>query len=297
MRIKKPFRYFGGKIYLIEDIIHLIGYAYKNLGISCLIDVFGGSGTVLFAIPETWKINLIYNDTDKFLYNIFKVLQDDNLRQKLIEKWNYLPAYNVVYKEFRDELFRTNGFDFKIPDVEVALKWLYLAIYGTGIVNKHATNPLTYYYRKKEANFDDDVIIKLKRWQITNKNYKDVIKNANREYVFLYLDPPYLQGGSNYNKGGWNIDDFKELKSHLDTFRGYWLLNESSIEEISEIFGKPLFVKSYTNYSKVINYRNVETSKTNRTIRNEGFWTNFKITEMLQNNSLNAYLLNKREGD
>lgn len=291
MKIKKPFRYFGGKNYLIGDIISLVNYAYKNLRISCLIDVFGGSGTVLFSIPENWKINLIYNDLDNFLYNVFKVLQDDDLRQKLIEKWKYLLTYDVVYKEFRDELFRSEDFDFHVPDIEVALKWLYLNIYGqSGIVSKSATMPLMYVYRIRKPNFDNDVIKKLKQWQITNKDYRDLIRNANREYVFLYLDPPYLQGGSNYNKGGWDIDDFKELKTHLDNFKGYWLLNESSIESIQKIFGKPLFVKSYINSSHVITYDTIKNSKNKRNIRKEGFWTNFKIPDELLQQILNDQL-------
>ena len=311
MKIKKPFKYFGGKGYLIEDIIYLINYAYKHLNVSCVVDVFGGSGTVLFAIPDSWKIQLIYNDLDKYLYNIFKVLYDDDLRQKLIQKWKYLPAHDVVYKEFRNELFRTEDFDFQVPDFDVALKWLYLNIYGqSGIVNKSATMPLMYVYKVKEPHFEDEVIRKLKRWQITNKDYRNLFKNVNREYVFLYLDPPYLKGGSNYNKGGWTIDDFKELKSHLDNFKGYWLLNESSIETISEVFGDPLFVKSYSNHSKVVNHISFENSKTAKTFRKEGFWTNFKIPEklmrqilldqnqnikeLLQNRSLNSFVLNKK---
>jgi len=267
MQVKKIFGYFGSKYYMVNDIITVINHAYKKLGIQCIIDVFGGSGTVLFSIPKEWKLTLIYNDLDKYLYNIFKVLQNNDLKKKLIEKWEHSFIHQDIYYEFRDELFKNENFDFITPNVDVAFKWLYIAVKGySGIASKDSTMPLVYNNKKKEANFDDDVIKKLKYWQVCNKDYRNLIKNANKESVFLYLDPPYLQGGKRYNKGGWTIDNFKELKQILDDFKGYWLLNESSIDKISNIFGKPKIIKEYANHAANL----LKKSK-----RQEGFWSNF----------------------
>jgi len=191
--------------------------------------------------------------------------------KKLIEKLKFTFEHQKAFYDFRD-------LDKFQDDVDKAFVFLYLINYSINAIGNSFNWRWSYKielsnsYIKKIETFSKII----KKWVILNEDYRKIIERVkNRPYVFLYLDPPYLQGGKKYKRGGWTIEDFKELKRYLDEFKGLWLMNESSIEEISKIFGKPKMVKEYKNSSKVINYQMIEKNTTSKTIRREGFWTNF----------------------
>ena len=66
----KLMQFYGAKTRLLEDIMDCINPLYQSRQIVTLIDVFGGSGTVLLNVPPDWRVNRVYNDLDKRLYTL-----------------------------------------------------------------------------------------------------------------------------------------------------------------------------------------------------------------------------------
>ena len=280
MRKKSIFPYFGGKYFLLDDILRIVDHLIFDKKIKSVVDVFGGSAKLLTNIPNEINISRVYNDINEYLYNLFKVLQDKDLFKELERKINIGFKHERAFLEFKQQLF-DNTENWSVPDVNIAYATLYILVLSFGSkLHKNAIFKREFKLRNgyKQLYKLVDVVksLHLEKWAILNEPYEKVIQRANKPYVFLYLDPPYLRGGSNYQYGSWTIDNFKKLYNQLLDFEGYWLLNESSIDEISSIFGKPKFIKEYQNTF----------GKDHHTTRKEGFWTNFDIPDGVINNVL-----------
>jgi len=265
----KPFRFYGGKFYLLDDIYNIISLV-KNR-ITCFVDVFGGSGVVAFNLP--FKVNnIVYNDINKWLYKTFKVLQDDNLREKLIEKLKMSFRHRDIFNEFKEAYW--NDDIEGLSDLEMAFRFLYLT------ANSFSGDLLNFAILIKEERDTTSPIInslklitnEMKNWTIENLDFRELIKKYDSETTFFYLDPPYLRGGKIY-KFPFTEQDFYDLKNILDNIKGMWLMNESEVDFdfIKKVFGEPNFVKDYTSHC--INARQINGKKPSRL---EGFWFDLK---------------------
>ncbi len=83
---------------------------------------------------------------------------------------------------------------------------------------------------------------RLKNVTITNKCYKDVIKQYDAANAFIYLDPPYETGGandvSNASGGNWyGTVKPAELKKLLQSVKGKWMMSFSDHPDIKKEFG------------------------------------------------------------
>lgn len=72
-----------------------LGVALKNLvyqagAYNTFVDVFGGSGAASVSMPRKRNAVYVYNDLDKSLANLFKVLSDKNKHKELIKYLGYL---------------------------------------------------------------------------------------------------------------------------------------------------------------------------------------------------------------
>ena len=76
--MNSPIKYYGGKTYMTDIIKKHFPYNYN-----VYIQGFGGGASLLFSKhPEKCQI---YNDLNKNVYSLFKVLSDKNLFCKLKE--------------------------------------------------------------------------------------------------------------------------------------------------------------------------------------------------------------------
>jgi len=267
----KFFAYFGSKTWMLDDIYRVINQVRGK--ITCFVDVFGGSGAVALNLP--FKPNVVvYNDLDEYLYKTFKVIQDDELRKKLLEKLETAFSHRKVFEDFKEDYFNNK----KLDDVETAFRVIYLcqSSYSGGmesfkVIIKERRNSL-----EQSINPIKNFGNVIKNWIIENLDFREVIEKYDSPTTFFYLDPPYLTSGTNYKFGDWGIGSFKDLKKLCDNMQGMWLMNESEVdfEEIIKIFGQPKFTKQCVSH--VVNSREIGGEKSSRL---EGFWFDLKGNE------------------
>ena len=134
----KIFQYYGAKTHVLPDIKKAIKPIESK--ITCFVDVFGGSGTVVLNIlehdghqrrfgtdtiqgVEDRKWQLVYNDIDKSLYKTFRAVADDTKRARLLEKLEYAFHDRAIFEEYKQ---RYKDGDMPEDDVECAFMIIYL---------------------------------------------------------------------------------------------------------------------------------------------------------------------------
>jgi DNA adenine methylase len=192
MSIRSILKWPGGKAKLLEKISVIFDVIEtKN---ATFYDLFGGGGTVSILAKKHFK-NVVYNDINKDLVNLFLTVRDDlyNLKVLLdIHKRNHDSEY---YYKIRD-LDRNSDY-YKLSNVERAARFLYL--------NKTCYNGLYRVNSKGEFNvpigsyknisiYQEDNIFNfskiIKDMTFYNKDYKELI-NLIKPGDVVYLDPPY----------------------------------------------------------------------------------------------------------
>ena len=63
-----------------------------------------------------------------------------------------------------------------------------------------------------------------------------MIRKADREHTFFYIDPPYYGFEDYYGKGVFDRKDFESLKDILSQIKGKFLMSINDTEEICELF-------------------------------------------------------------
>ncbi|MEM3264782.1 MAG: DNA adenine methylase [Thermoplasmata archaeon] len=265
----KPFPYYGGKYYMLDDIYRLFASRYNAFdnGITCFVDVFGGSGTVLANLPKEYRVkNKVYNDLNHTLYRAILDLKDENARNKIKEQFELIPKSREYFYDIRNR-YESNQ---EISTFE----FLYLigCSYNAGM-NSFSVNAISLNTKTYDATFKDalEAWKFMRDWTIECLDFRDVIKRYDSQTTFFYLDPPYYIGGKAY-KVGFSDNDYQDLKSLISNMKGSYIMNESErdFEYIKSIFGEPKFVKAYAN-----RYRRFQGSEGFHDKRIEGFWTNF----------------------
>jgi len=274
-------KYVGGKFNQINDIVWLME---KHLNcFETIVDVFGGAGIVLINVPNDWRVNKVYNDIDNDLYILFKVLQDDNKRNKLIQKLNVAFVHEQVFKDLRDDKLSVD----QDPEINIAFKLLYLHNYSYF----GDANTFMHHYRYKHiTEFKIQNFLYVKNWIVENKDFRLIMEKYDRENVLFYLDPPYLRSGKIY-KNSFKLQDFLDLKDILSKTQANYILNLSLYDnEMIDIFGEPNFIKEYK----------LQTSNTRNPPKpgvhwKMGFWYKFNDKKNSKINSLKNFEAVKNE--
>ena len=180
--MSKPslFRYMGGKYYLADNLIPLFPEH------ACYVEVFGGAANVLLQKPPS-KVE-VYNDIDRNVYNLFKVLREypkEFQREVLLT-----PYHRDVYYEYR-ELLETEKNTFKravyfYTVANASFGGIFGKSWGFSIKKNHAK-----YLFKKNLRLET-IIHRLQEVQIENRDFEIIFKNYDSPDTFFYLDPPYV---------------------------------------------------------------------------------------------------------
>lgn len=252
MELLRLMKYPGSKGVLIPEIRRV----FRESGKRSFIDVFGGSGTVSLNVRS---IRTVYNEVDPDLVNIFLVLQrEPELLTSLIEnrvsriaETNAVKRGRRTIREGGRTALSSSGLGGTARSIAVRTACENLLKFSTsfgGFGDTYATTKekaseafLLKLYRNLPR-----IAQKVRQWKIEELDFRPLMKKYDSEDAFFYLDPPYIsRKWYNYNM---EMRDFVELKKMLTSIKGRYLMNlDSDEEDLTQLFGKPAFVKSYPN--------------------------------------------------
>lgn len=228
-----------GNKYELLDL--LFSYFPKKEEVDTFIDLFGGSGVV--TINAKYE-NIIYNELNKNIYNLLKMLYNVNLNvlfghfEKRIKKFDLsregtdirqnIKNIEKIRKKYQKSYLSFREFYNKSKEKD--LKDLYLLTF-------YSFSNLIRFNSKEEFNMpygnrcftkghkfllqDFKESIKNKKITFKNKNAFDILKEIKEnKKQFIYLDPPYSNTLAIYNEsgtnGGWKIENDFKLFEELD---------------------------------------------------------------------------------
>lgn len=191
--MKAPVYYFGGKNVMFHNIIS--NFPDKET-YDTYIEPFGGSYSVGLNMPYVPPVE-IYNDLEKNIYSLYKVLQDEELFEKFVTKANLIPYDDNFRREYKFLL--ENDKDLELFDR--AFMFFYVnktSFNGTGgfqintYVRRGMAKSVSSYLGVVEKL--EELHLRIKHLIVSNCDAISLMERFNKENVFMYLDPPYVQG-------------------------------------------------------------------------------------------------------
>ena len=191
-RVFKPIRYFGSKGTFYNKLLE---YFPPKDSYDMYIEPFGGSYTMGLTATLPDKVCEIYNDKEKNVYSLYKVLQDKELFEQFKQLCD-LSTYNEYYRQLYKEALKKE----ELSDLLRAFYFFYVNHTSHNGVGGFSINPII---RRGMAKSVSDMLScidrlpelhqRLSRVIVTNKDGIDLVNKYNTSNVFLYLDPPYVQ--------------------------------------------------------------------------------------------------------
>lgn len=184
--LKTPIKYYGSKNGMINKIK---SYFPKDESFDTYIEPFAGS----FGIGLTMETPvLIYNDLEKNVYALYKVLSMKTLYAAFKDMCDITPYSEDIRKEFKDKLKD----DLSLLDR--AFYFFYINRTSHNGIGGYSIN--THIRRNMSKSVSDylsaidrlpELHDKLSKVIITNKDGIGLIERYNTPNCFLYCDPPY----------------------------------------------------------------------------------------------------------
>lgn len=186
-----PIKYFGGKGSMYNNIIK---YFPNNDEFDTYIEPFGGSYSIGLNIENPPKIE-IYNDLEKNVYSLYKVLSDNELYNEFKNKCDLVFYSEDLRKEFKELLKNDN-----LSLVDRAFYFFYFnrtSHNGSGGFSKN-----TYIRRNMSKSISDflsaidklpELHNRLSKVIVSNSDGIELIKKYSDTRTLIYCDPPYEQ--------------------------------------------------------------------------------------------------------
>jgi DNA adenine methylase len=162
------------------------------------IDVFGGGGNVIYSINPEKYLRLVYNDKDKNVYTLFKVLRS-NEAWKLIDLLKLTPYGKNEFNEARSMLKKAN-----LKDLDRAYYFYITLIFSK--YNKLSCYSFGYHgYNEAKKHYNSvaklpEKVEFLRKITLNNEDFRFFLLRFNEPYHFLYCDPPYPECVTNMSK-------------------------------------------------------------------------------------------------
>jgi DNA adenine methylase len=241
---KRPIvRYHGGKWRQAERIISFMPAH------AIYVEPFGGAASVLLQKPRV--MNEIYNDLDGNIVNLFRVLRDPELSDRL--------HYLVTLTPFaRDEFLATYDPEPSDDPVDRAHRILVLGAMGFGSdsvtrscrtgfrsrINIHGNYAASW---ARWPHAVQSIVERLRGVVIENRDALQIIKQFDSKNTCFYVDPPYvfdtrssLRGRSKRTHGYLHEltdDQHRELAAVLSEVEGSVILSGYPSALYDELFG------------------------------------------------------------
>ena len=226
----------GGKSKIADFIVSKFPEEAKET----YVEPFVGGGSIFFSKPYESKVEVI-NDKDKDIadiYKDYKVVND-------LHKKNFNPSRKQFvklqsqtnFKDKTDRLYRNvylSRFSFRGNRKGYVGEKKEKQTEGTSVSYK---NPL---YNKKYTD-------RLKRVNVFNKDFKEMIKKYDSKNTFFYLDPPYSRSVDvkDYEEVGITIE---EIYNSLKNIEGKFLLSYDDNKDVRKLFKGYKIKKIKTKY-------------------------------------------------
>lgn len=202
------------------------------------IDGFGGGASVILNKP-TSELE-VYNDFNSNLVNLLQVIQDtccEFVRINGIKGWINSRA---VWNKYRKHLEEKNIND---DPIERAFKFYYVHRHSYSGIGK------TFHGMNKSLNYDHhtvylnglehipEIFERLKYVYVENQDINVLLKRklCNNEKTLIYLDPPYLKGGKEYEdmSGGneFPINKLNEMIQIIKNFKSKIIISYDKTHE------------------------------------------------------------------
>ena len=182
-----PIKYYGGKFFMKDFIISNFPSSYE-----IYVEGFGGSASILLSKTPT-PIE-IYNDLGDNVYSLYKVIGDEKLFHKLVEKMELLPYSEKLRREFINDLNKKQSL------FDRAYKFLYVnraSFNGVGgfsvslTIRRGIVRSVADYIGMIENL--PEIHERFRSVIVEHRDILEIIEKYDREGTFFYLDPPYIQ--------------------------------------------------------------------------------------------------------
>ena len=190
-RLQPPIKYFGGKNTMFKRILAEFP---KPEDYDLYIEPFAGSYGIGLKIIPTPTME-IYNDLDKNVYSLYKVLQDAEMFKEFKRKCDFSYYSEDLRNEFREDLK-----DSEISTVDRAFKFFFVNRTSHNGIGGFSINK---YVRRGMSKSNSDFLSaidrlpelhdRLARLIVTNKDGVELIEKHDGERTMIYADPPYEQ--------------------------------------------------------------------------------------------------------
>jgi len=190
----------------------------------------------------------VINDVNKHLINFYEVLRDN-----YTELNKQLQTYINTLEEYRNIIHILNTGQYQ-NSIEQAAIFYYLnktAFSGTWRVNSKGGFNVGYGYYPNDTykNLTDEFIPILKRTEICNKDYKEIIDNyKNNSEAFIFFDPPYLDCDTLYTSSQKFENIYKYIYEFMRECECKTMLVVKENQYILDTFGDFVRVKYGKNY-------------------------------------------------
>lgn len=273
--IQPPITYFGSKSRLARQITR---YFPTH---TTFVDVFGGSGAVLLN-KRASKVE-VYNDINKNLTCLFKVLSDKTKTKKLIEE---LESTLYSRYEFQDAKATISS---EKDEIQIAKKMIVIhrqSFAGIGQSWSYSIEDSTKNYsssvRRFHAGIERLQLVheRLRKVQIENLHFSQLIQRYDRPQTLFYLDPPYLH--ETRISGGYEQEmSLEEHQLMID------VLQESKSMFVLSGYQNTLYQQLEDNNFRRIDIDTIAHSSEKRNQRVESIWISPNCTKNI-NNELTA---------
>jgi DNA adenine methylase len=183
-----PFRWYGGKSRMVSWIVPLLPPH------QVYVEVFGGSGAVLFAKPPAPME--VYNDVDQGCVTFFRVLRDPDLFPEFLRRAALMPYSRVEFETARDHWQEATD------PVEQALRWYIVARWSFSgcwgrswahdvTPHPHQRLPITVSNWLSAVQGLPEFHARITRCFIEGDDWSAILDRYDGPDTLFYCDPPY----------------------------------------------------------------------------------------------------------
>lgn len=211
-----PFnRYSGTKWHSLPFILPRLPYRKR------FVEVFGGSGVVTLNRRGSGQLD-IFNDRHAGVVAFFKVLRDDDLRDKLIDKIRLTLYSREDFITFKHKFYTLKDNDL----FERAYQWYCMVQMSFGGLARTFQKPVS---RSTNKNFWGQlpklymISLRFRQVYVENLDWRTCLTDYDSPDTVFYLDPPYWD--SNVYKLKMSRSEHYEMCERIHNLEGFVALS------------------------------------------------------------------------